>query len=736
MKHRILSTIFATLLAFASLSTTVLALDASTARPAELKPLPQQPQAARLAAAVLSRYHYKPLPLDDEMSVKIFDQYLKALDPEKMFFVQTDVDQMSLNRAQLDDAVLTENLTVPFSIYNRYSARATERFSYARALLKDSFDFSQEESLQYSRSKANWPKSEAEVRDLWRKRVKNDWLRLKLAGKDDAGIAATLDKRYQTTLKRISRLKSEDAFQIFMNAYTTAIEPHTNYLGPRRAEEFDISMKLSLTGIGATLTERDDYTTVRDLVPGGPASLSGKLKIGDRIVGVAQGETGPMVDIRGWRQDDAVALIRGPADTVVRLEILPASTGAEAASKLVTLIRKKISLEDQAAKQKIISVRDGSVTRKIGVISLPGFYEDFEARRRGDTDFKSATRDVARLLAELKKENVDSVLLDLRNNGGGSLSEAIELTGLFIGKGPVVQQRDAKGDLMVGTSTNSKPIWNGPLGVLINHGSASASEIFAAAIQDYGRGLVIGTQSFGKGTVQGVIDLDRIAKNGKPKYGELKLTVAQFFRINGGTTQLRGVVPDIVFPSVADPENFGETSYTNALPWVEVTPANYAQSSDLTAVLPALQKRHANRIKDDREFQYLNEDLAEFQSLREKNKISLNQIERRNEQKMQESREAAREAARNSDKSGNKSVKAGSAGGAKVKGRKSPTRDDGLQADERSLETQIAEEKADKDADDFLLIEAANILSDEIALRNTQPRLVAEIKPFSSVTSP
>ena len=332
--------------------------------------------------------------------------------------------------------------------------------------------------------------------------------------------------------------------------------------------------------------------------------------------------------------------------------------------------------------------------------------------------------------------NVDSVLLDLRNNGGGSLTEAIELTGLFIGAGPVVQQRDAKGQLMIGKTTKDAAVWTGPLGVLLYHGSASASEIFAAAIQDYGRGLVIGTQSFGKGTVQGVIDLDRIAKNDKPKFGELKVTLAQFFRINGGTTQLRGVMPDIVFPSVVDPESFGELSYTNALPWVEVKPATYSPTGDMKLVLPELLKRHLARTKMDKEFQYLNEDVAEIKSLREKNRISLNQTERRSEQKLQEAREALRESRRKADRQTRKGVAGDSTVDKPIASRKSPTRDDGLQADERSLATQLAEEKADKNADDILLSEAARILRDEIELRTSLPRLVAEVKPVSTVTTP
>jgi carboxyl-terminal processing protease len=373
-------------------------LDAGTPYLPELKPVQQEAQAAHLAAELLARYHYKGIPLDDALSEKIFDQYLKSLDSEKLFFVQADIDHLSGYRTKLGDAILKEDLTVPFAIFNLYEHRAAERFAYARTLLKKGFDFQKIESYQYAREKEAWPKIESEMRELWRKRVKNDWLRLKLAGKGDKSIVEILDKRYDNFLKRIGRVKSADAFQTYMNAYTMAIEPHTNYLGPRAAEDFNISMRLSLVGIGAVLAELDEYATIRELVPGGPASLSGQLKIGDRIAGVAQGESGVMTDILGWRLDDAVALIRGAADSVVVLDVLPADAGPDGKHKLISLIRKTISLEEQAAKASVHSTMDGKATRRIGVISLPSFYEDFAARQKGVQDYKSATRDVARLL--------------------------------------------------------------------------------------------------------------------------------------------------------------------------------------------------------------------------------------------------------------------------------------------------------------------------------------------------
>ncbi len=722
MKQRLLWIVFVLATAAQGAS-----FDAGAPYPPELKPVQQEAQAAHLAAELLARYHYKGMPLNDALSEKIFDQYLKSLDSEKLFFVQGDIDHLSGDRTKLGDAILKEDLSVPFAIFNLYEHRAAERFAYARTVLKKGFDFQQNESYQYAREKEAWPKTEAEMRELWRKRVKNDWLRLKLAGKDDKSIAEILDKRYDNFLKRIGRVKSADAFQTFMNAYTMAIEPHTNYMGPRAAAEFDIAMKLSLVGIGAALAELDEYTTIRELVPGGPASLSGQLKTGDRIVGVAQGEGGVMTDILGWRLDDTVALIRGPADSVVQLDVLPADAGPDGKHKLVSLIRKTISLEEQAAKASVHPIVDGKTTRRIGVISLPSFYEDFAARQKGVRDYKSATRDVVRLLDELKKEKVESVLIDLRNNGGGSLVEAVELTGLFIGKGPVVQQRYASGEISVESDTRAGVAWDGPLGVLINRSSASASEIFAAAVQDYGRGLIIGEPSYGKGTVQSMVNLDQVAKNRKPQFGELKMTVAQFFRINGGTTQLRGVTPDILLPAFSDVENFGESSFDNALPWAQVKAADYSPAGDLKDLLPMLSTLHEARVKEDKDFQYLQEDIAEFTLQRKKNLVSLNEAARRKERDAQEARLKSRESRGDAGKSASEDV----VGREPAPGKDSAIRDDGLQADERNLANELAAEKARKNGKDVLLDEAVHILSDEAAMLKTSARLAARVKPGS-----
>ena len=688
---------------------------AGTANPAELKPEQREAKAAHWAAEVLSRFHYKATPLDEALSAKVFDQYLKALDSERLLFLQEDIDRLAPYRTRLGESILKEDLGVPFAMFNLYRQRAAERFAYARALLKKGFDFQASESYQFAREKEPWAKNEAEMRDLWRKRLKNEWLRLRLGGKDDKNIADLLDKRYETLARQVSRVKGTDAFQTFMNAYTMAIEPHTNYLGPRASEEFGISMQLSLVGIGASLAELDDYITIRELLPGGPAINSGLLKAGDRILGVAQGSDGAMTDVMGWRVDDAVQLIRGAPDTVVRLDILPAESGPDGKHKVVSLIRKTISLDARAAKASVHNVADGKVSRRVGVISLPAFYEDFTARQKGAQDYRSATRDVARLLEAMKKEKVDAVLIDLRNNGGGSMQEAIELTGMFIDKGPVVQQRNADGKVSVGSDTRAGVAWAGPLGVLINRRSASSSEIFAAAIQDYGRGVIIGEPSFGKGTVQTLVNLDELAKSNKAQFGELKMTIAQFFRINGGTTQLRGVTPDIVFPAAPDAETIGESSYENALPWAQIKPVDYAPAGDLKGVLPALVALHGDRARKDKAFQYLQEDIAESRLQRRKNLVSLNEAERRRELAAQEARLASREAKREAGKE--------AAAGAAI-----PIRDDGLQPGERNLASELAAQKARENAPDVLLIEAVRILGDTARLLQSDVGLAAKAK--------
>lgn len=675
----------------------------------ELGPLPGEAKAAHLSAELLRRYHYRHVQLDDALSAQVFDAYVKALDGQKSIFLKSDIDRFAAMRTGLDDAILGEDLSAPFAIFDLYQQRMTERIDYARSLLKKGFDFTKKETFQIDRKNAPWPKSTAELNDLWRKRVKNEWLRLKLAGKDRQTIASVLDKRYANALRSMNQLKSEDAFQTFMNAYAMTIDPHTNYFGVRASEDFDIAMRLSLVGIGAVLYVKDDYTTIRELLPGGAAAMSGKLKPGDRIVGVGQGN-GPIEDIVGWRIDDAVAIIRGGENTTVVLDVLPAEAGADGPHELIQLVRKKITLQEQSASKSVIEVKDAGGKRRIGVITLPGFYEDFAARERGDADYKSAARDVARLIGELKKDHVDGVLVDLRNDGGGSLDEAVALTGLFIDQGPVVQERNSDGQVMVKRDTDRGAAWSGPMGVLINRASASASEIFAAAIQDYGRGVIIGSPSFGKGTVQTVVNLDALAKNPKPQFGELKMTIAEFFRINGGSTQLRGVTPDVSFPAPSESLDFGESSYDNALPWSQIAPADYRPGGDVARVLPRLVASHKQRVSRDRAFEYLKEDIAEVDKMRRENVISLNEAERRKQRAADDARERARDR-----------ESMGSKRDAQAMSRAS--QDDGMLPSERKLSTELAMEKARKSVPDILLNEAAHVVSDEAEALHGAPAL-------------
>jgi len=691
-----------------------------------LKATLTQAQAAQLSARFLTRFHYDAQPLDDAMSAKIFKAYFDALDGEKVFFTQADMAKFAPLKSQFDDAIWNQDLSGPFSVFNLYVQRAVDRMSYARELLKKGFKLDTSESYAYDRKKADWPKDQAELDTLWRQRTTNDWLRLKLAGKSDDEARKTLDKRYANYIERVRQLDGEDAFQSFMNAYAESTDPHTDYLGPRAAENFDISMKLSLEGIGAVLGVRDEYVVVSEVVPAGPAAKSGKVHAGDRIVGVGQGADGAIVDVIGWRNDDVVKLIRGKKDTTVRLEILPADVGVDGKHEVISLVRQKVSIEEQAAKKKIIDIKDGNVSRKIGVIDLPTFYSDFGARREGDKNFKSATRDVAKLLGELKQAGVEGVIMDLRNNGGGSLTEANELTGLFIDKGPVVQVRDARGQVDVQGDDDPGMAWTGPMAVLVNRGSASASEIFAAAIQDYGRGLIIGQPTFGKGTVQNLVDLDRFASRTKekPQLGELKMTIAEFFRINGGSTQLKGVTPDINFPKSGDEKDFGESTYDNALQWTQIAPApDYKPVADLKAYLGQLQAKHDVRATKAPGWKLMLDELAQYRKMRDKTTISLNLAQRQAERKEQEGIQADFRARHktidgnsfNDDRDG---------------------LDDGLNPNERSLKSQLKQEDEAKKAADPQLDETAHILFDAVGLIKGDAKLAAEVLPYGGKFSP
>ena len=708
--------LFATTLLTLLLTAPALARVEPVVAPLPLAPSADQGQTARMLHGLLSssRYHYSPRPLDDELSAEILTRFVDALDGQRLFFLQGDIGQFERYRHALDDAIRMGQVQPAFDIYNLYRQRVAERVAAARRLLEaGGFDFERDEAWRFDRGDLEWPASEVEMAEVWRQYVKNDWLRLKLAGRKPEQIRKTLDKRYANLAQRVGELKSEDVFQSLMNAYAEAIEPHTGYMNPRTSENFNIAMSLSLEGIGAVLQRQDEFVVVRSVVPGGPAALSGRIKPGDRIAGVGQGEKGAIQDVVGWRIDDVVELIRGPKDSTVRLEILPAEAGPDGAYERITLVRQKVRLEEQAAKSQVIEVESDGLTQRIGLITLPTFYQDFDARRRNESDFASATRDVARLLGELRQQGVDGVLMDLRNNGGGSLNEAIELTGLFIETGPVVQVREAGGRVSVEADRSKTVAWDGPLAVMVNRASASASEIFAAAIQDYGRGLIIGEPTYGKGTVQNLIDLDRFQRSETPRFGQVKLTVAQFFRISGGSTQHKGVVPDIQFPITIDAEEFGESSYDNALPWSQIPAARFSRQGEFAALLPLLQERHAQRAANDLEFGWWAEDVARYRAERGRQTISLNEAERRAEREQNEARRKLREQQR----------EAAGLGPART----DAPGDDGLNESERDIAAAAAEENAAADRPDALAREAAAILADALRLLRTDTQLAAQV---------
>jgi len=681
-------------------------------------PSAEQATAAKLVYGLLSdsRYAYRPRSLDDKLSAEIFDRYLENLDPAKLFFTAEDIAELNAHRLKFDDAIKSGEVAPAFEIFTLYQTRVNERVSSARALLQqDIFSFDRDDRWEYDREDAPWAKNSTELDRLWRQSVRNDWLRLKLAGKPADEIRKTLDKRYANMAKGVAEMNGVDAFQTFLNAYTTSIDPHTDYFDPRAAERFEQTMSLSLEGIGAQLQRQDDVVVIRELIPGGPAMRSGRLKAGDRIVGVGQGNEGPMEDVIGWRIDDVVAKIKGAKGTMVRLDIVPAEAVLDSKPVRIVLQRAKVRLEEQAAKGEVLTLpgANGAPARRIGVVKLPAFYQDWEGRRRNNQDAASATRDVERLLRGFREQRVDGVVIDLRNNGGGSLSEAVELTGLFIDKGPVVQVRESGGRVQVDGDTATGVVWDGPLAVLINRGSASASEIFAGAIQDYGRGLIIGETSFGKGTVQNLVDLDRWPMADGKRFGQVKLTIAQFFLPGGSSTQNRGVVPDLKFPVTVDASEYGESTYDNALPWSRIAAVPYTRYGDFAPLLPRLEAMHRARVAQDREFQWWVEDIAVFREETAKKWVSLNEAERRAER----DRDAAKRKLRQEQRK---------AMGLDLDPLGEDT-DDGLTANERDIAQDAAREKAAEKRPDPLLRESASILADAVRVLNEDKPLSAQV---------
>ena len=600
----------------------------------------------RLVSEVVERQHYRQAALDDDMSSQIYERYLEALDGSRSYLLATDIAEFERLRYELDDAIDRADAGPAFEIFTRYQQRNREVLRHAIALLDIEPDFTLDESFKFDRTDEGWPATDAELRELWRKRVKNDALSLLLAGKTWPEASEVLRKRYERVAKRVEQITADDVFETFMNAYSHVYDPHSNYLSPRNSEEYNIAMSLSYEGIGASLQLVDDHVTIMNVLPGGSAAASTEIKVGDRITAVGQGESGPMTDVVGWRLDDVVQLIRGPLNTVVRLQILPGGVSPGSAETQLSLTRAKITLESQAAQKEVHTLKRADKDLRIGVISVPSFYQDFQARVAGDADYRSTTRDVRRLVDELRAEGIDSLVVDLRDNGGGHLSEATSLVGLFVERGPVVQLRETNGRIEVLDDPEPGVAWEGPLVVLVNRASASASEIFAGAIQDYQRGLVVGQQTYGKGSVQNLYPLDRYALGPKAGFGQLTVTIGKYYRVTGDSTQHRGVEPDIALPSLLNTDDIGESTRESALPWDRINAARFTPGPSEMPVVTLLSHEHEQRIANNPDFVALQADVEALEELRGQQEISLNLVKRRSERDSVDADRLARENAR------------------------------------------------------------------------------------------
>lgn len=603
-----------------------------------LQPEPRHEDIGALVAQFIRKSHYNQIAIDDELSSQVMDRYVDSLDGNKMYLLMEDVDYFEQYRYQLDDIVKSQPLDPVFEMFRIYRTRVHERLAYALVLLESEPDFSIDEEFQFDRSDMPWAASSKELDEIWRRRVKNDALRHVLNDKTWDETKELLSKRYKRLARRMDQINSDDVFEGFMNAFAHTLDPHSSYLSPRNSEEYRIAMSLSYFGIGASLQPDDDYVKVIGIIPGGPAAIDGKLKANDLIIGVAEGDDGNMVDVIGWRLDDVVDLIRGPGDTVVRLQIIQGDAIPGSGEIIIALTRGKVKLEEQAAKSDIISIpRDGREWR-IGVIEVPSFYRDYQALSNGDKNYTSTTKDVKRLIGELEEQGIDGLIMDLRSNGGGHLTEATALSGLFIDNGPVVQLRNSSG--RVSRLDDPDPVprvaYDGPLAVLVDRFSASASEIFAAAIQDYARGLIIGQQTFGKGTVQNLYSLDQFMQpEGDTGFGQLTLTIGKYYRVTGESTQHRGVTPDIELPSAIDADLVGESVRDSALPWDTVTTTRFSKGEPLDTTIQSLTANHVERSSQDPNFLWLKERIREVEEARSRDAVSLNIDTRRREREDQ-----------------------------------------------------------------------------------------------------
>ena len=608
-----------------------------------LRSKPLYGKEAKVITFILDNNHYRKINLGDSLSSVILDSFIKNLDNNKTYFTTADLQQFEKYRTKLDDLIRAENVEVAYLIYNTFRRRFDERMNFLTTqLIPQKFDYSVEEFYETDRDKEPWCKTDAELNEIWRKIIKSQALSLKLAGKSQTEIETMLKERYDRFAKSIRQFNSEDVFSLYMNAVTESYDPHTNYMSPKAADIFKQQMSLSLEGIGARLQTENDYTKVAEVIPGGPAQKSDLIHVNDRITAVGQGTNGEMVDVIGWRIDEVVKLIKGPKGTTVRLQLLPAETGVTGPSKIITLVRDKIKLDDLRAQKSTIKYQKNGKDLKLGVITLPQFYMDFEMYQKGDPNYTSTTRDVQKLVKELQAENIDGIVLDLRNNGGGSLTEAIDLTGLFIKNGPVVQVKNSQNKIETLTDDNPSLVYNGPLVVLTNRFSASASEIFAGAIQDYHRGVIVGESSYGKGTVQTVVNLNRFINDPNNQVGDLKITFQKFYRVTGSSTQHKGVTPDIKLPTALSPEQFGEGSSPSALPWDEIKGTLYQKTPMINdKVIFSLTKAYQERLKTDVALQRFVSETEEATRSYKETKVSLNEVTRKKEMEEAEKKKAA-----------------------------------------------------------------------------------------------
>lgn len=658
----------------------------------ELAPVPRHEKIGQLVTEFIQKSHYRHADVDDDLSAAVLDRYIEALDSNRMYLLESDIEVFEQYRFELDDMVRSEPLDPVFNMFEVYRTRVRERLDFALLQLEVEPDFTVDEVYAFDREDLPWATTSEELDEIWRKRVKNDALGLALAEKEWPEIQEVLEKRYSRFLKRMDQIKSDDVFETFMNAFAHTLDPHSSYLSPRNSEEYRIQMSLSYFGIGASLQIEDDYVVVINIIPGGPAAMDGILQPNDKITAVGQGADGEMVDVVGWRLDDVVQMIRGPADTVVRLQVMPAGALPGAEEKVISMTRNQVKLEEQAAKSEIIKMpRDGREW-SVGVIEVPSFYRDYRALSNGDKDYTSTTKDVKRLIAELEEQGIDGLIIDLRDNGGGHLTEATALSGLFIDNGPVVQLRNSNGRISRLDDPDPVPrvAYNGPLAVLVNRYSASASEIFAAAIQDYARGVIIGQQTFGKGTVQNLYSLDQYVRRPEDEgLGQLTLTIGKYYRVTGESTQHRGVDPDISLPSHIDATVVGESVRETALPWDTIRTTKFRAGAPLDSTISTLTASYVDRAESDPDFQYLLEGIRDIEEIRARKTVSLNIQQRLDERESNLARSLERENKRRA----------------------------ALQLE--PLEN--AEELETLDAPDVHLDQAASIVTDMAAIREVEP---------------